>query len=93
MNSVDHLTDYQVIEFRRYTIKAGEREHFIQYFEAFFPEPIEQLGALALGQFAEQEDASRFLWLRGFHSTYDRPVVNSAFYFGPLWRETSNDAE
>jgi hypothetical protein len=94
MNSVNHLADYQVIEFRRYTIKAGEREHFIQYFEAFFPEAIEQLGALVLGQFAEREDASHFLWLRGFHSTYDRPVVNSAFYFGPLWREhrtTLND--
>lgn len=94
MNSVNHLADYQVIEFRRYTIKAGERDHFIQYFEAFFPEAMEQLGALVLGQFAEREDASHFLWLRGFHSTFDRPIANSAFYFGPLWREhkaTLND--
>lgn len=94
MNSINHLRDYQVIEFRRYTIKPGEREHFIQYFEAFFPEAMEQLGALVLGQFAEREDSSHFLWLRGFHSTYERPIVNSAFYFGPLWREhrtTLND--
>lgn len=87
MNSVNHLGDYQVIEFRRYTIKPGEREHFIQYFEAFFPEAMEQIGVLVLGQFAEREDASHFLWLRGFHSMFERPIANSAFYFGPLWRE------
>jgi len=30
-----------------------------------------------------------FVWLRGFHSRFDRPIVNAAFYFGPLWREHS----
>ncbi len=44
------LTDFQVIEFRRYTIRAGEREHFAEYFETFFPEAFQQLGAIAVGQ-------------------------------------------
>src|SRR5712664_2470738 len=35
METVEHLKDFQVIEFRRYTIKPGEREHFAQYFESF----------------------------------------------------------
>jgi hypothetical protein len=89
MKEVNPLSNFQVVEFRRYTIKEGKREDFIKYFEAYFPEAFEQLGALALGQFRERGNASRFVWLRGFHSRFDRPIVNSAFYFGPLWREHS----
>jgi hypothetical protein len=87
METVEHLKDFQVIEFRRYTIKPGEREHFAQYFEAYFPEAFEQLGAIAFGQFFERNHPSGFTWLRGFPTIYDRPIVNAAFYFGPLWRE------
>src|SRR5689334_9389900 len=44
VNNVAHLSSFQVYEFRRYTIKPGEREHFAQYFEAWFPEAMQQLG-------------------------------------------------
>lgn len=37
-----HLSDFQAIEFRRYTSKEGERKHFAQYFESYFPEAMEQ---------------------------------------------------
>jgi hypothetical protein len=87
MEPVEHLKDFQVIEFRRYTIKPGEREHFAQYFESFFPEAFEQMGAIALGQFFERSNPAGFTWMRGFHTIYDRPIVNAAFYYGPLWRE------
>src|SRR5437763_7217431 len=89
MNDSDSLSNFQVIEFRRYTIKEGQRENFIRYFETYFPEAFQQLGALALGQFRERGNASGFVWLRGFHTRFDRPIVNGAFYFGPLWREHS----
>jgi hypothetical protein len=89
MNDINPLSSFQVIEFRRYTIKDGERENFIRYFETYFPEAFEQLGALAFGQFRERGNTSGFVWLRGFHSRFDRPVANAAFYFGPLWREHS----
>src|SRR6266480_2429720 len=89
MNDSDSLSNFQVIEFRRYTIKEGQRENFIRYFETYFPESFEQLGALAFGQFRERGNTSGFVWLRGFHSRFDRPVANAAFYFGPLWREHS----
>ena len=89
MNDTNSLSSFQVIEFRRYTIKEGERENFIRYFETYFPEAFQQLGALALGQFRERGNASGFVWLRGFHTRFDRPIVNGAFYFGPLWREHS----
>jgi hypothetical protein len=87
MKSSSVLTDFQVIEFRRYTIRDGEREHFAQYFESFFPEAFQQLGAIAIGQFLERGNNSRFTWLRGFHNMDDRAKVNALFYFGPLWKE------
>lgn len=87
MNTVAHLHDYQVIELRRYVTAAGERDRFVRYFDAYFPEAFEQLGAMVFGQFAERGDTRRFTWLRGFHDLNARPVVNAAFYYGPLWRE------
>src|SRR5437879_8241675 len=78
MEQVKHLQDFQVIEFRRYTIKDGEREHFAQYFESYFPEAFQQLGAIAFGQFFERNRSS-FTWFRGFHNLDARATVNAAF--------------
>jgi hypothetical protein len=89
-----HLSDFQAIEFRRYTIKEGEREHFAEYFESYFPEAFEQLGAIAAGSFFERKNQNGFTWIRGFHTIDARAVVNAAFYYGPLWKEhkkTLND--
>jgi hypothetical protein len=89
-----HLSDFQAIEFRRYTIKAGEREHFAQYFDSYFPEAFEQLGAIAAGSFFERKNPLSFTWIRGFHTIEARAVVNAAFYYGPVWKEhkkTLND--
>ena len=94
MEHIKHLNDFQVLEFRRYTIKKGEREHFAQYFESYFPEAFEQLGALACGQFFQRNNPSGFTWIRGFHNIDARATVNAAFYYGPLWKEhksTMND--
>jgi len=87
METVKHLQDFQVIEFRRYTVAPGEREHFTRYFDTYFPEAFEQLGAMVFGQFHERADANHFTWLRGFKDINARPIVNSAFYYGPLWKE------
>ncbi len=94
METVRHLGNFPIVEFRRYLIKPGERQNFADYFESFFPEAFEQLGAIALGQFRERDNPSRFTWLRGFHTLEDRAAVNGAFYDGPLWKEhrtTMND--
>ncbi len=87
MESVKHLQDYQVIEFRRYVTKDGERAHFVKYFDAYFPEALEQLGAMVFGQFTERNHPNHFTWLRGFKDIGARPIVNAAFYYGPLWKE------
>jgi hypothetical protein len=79
--------DYPVVEFRRYTIKPGQRDNFALYFDTLFPEAFQQLGALAIGQFLERDHSNGFTWLRGFKTIEDRAIVNSAFYYGPVWKE------
>ena len=89
-----HLSDFQAIEFRRYTIKEGERKHFAEYFESYFPEAMEQTGAIAAGSFFERKNHNGFTWIRGFHTIEARAVENAAFYYGPVWRKhrtTLND--
>jgi hypothetical protein len=81
------LTDFHAMEFRRYTIKPGERAHFTQYFDSYFPEAFQQLGAVAVGSFLERENESGFTWIRAFHTIDDRAVVNAAFYYGSVWSE------
>ena len=86
--------DFRVFEFRRYTVAAGTRERFATYFDAYFPEAFEQVGAIAVGQFLERKNPNGFTWLRGFHSLEERAAADAAFYYGPLWHEhakTAND--
>lgn len=78
---------FPVVEFRRYTIKPGGREQFAQYFQSYFPEAFQQLNAMALGQFLERDHQNGFTWLRGFPNIETRAIANSAFYYGPVWKE------
>jgi hypothetical protein len=80
-------SDYPVIELRRYTIKAGEREHFVKRFESYFPEAIQQTGAIIAGEFLERSNQSMFTWIRGFRDLDDRARLNAALYDGPVWKE------
>jgi hypothetical protein len=89
-NAVDagpNLSDFQAIEFRRYTIKPGARPHFAQYFDTYFPDAFEQQGAIVAGSFLERTNPNGFTWIRGFHTIDARAVLNAAFYYGPLWKE------
>lgn len=81
------VSQYTVIELRRYTIKHGARATFARHFETWFPEAFQQLGAIAFGQFCERNQPDRFTWLRGFKDMNERLAVNQAFYFGPVWAE------
>jgi hypothetical protein len=78
---------FDVIELRRYTMQPGQRENFAEYFDAYFPEAFQQLGAIAFGQFLERDKLAMFTWLRGFRDMDARAVVNAAFYYGPVWKE------
>ena len=80
-------SDYSVIELRRYVTTPGGRERFARYFETYFPEAFQQLGAFAFGHFFERTQANRFTWLRGYKDMDARAVINGAFYYGPVWKE------
>lgn len=86
-SDAEYLGDFGVIELRRYTIEPGERENFARYFDTYFPEAFEQLGAIALGQFFERENRSRFAWLRGYRNMDERAKTCAAFYYGPVWKQ------
>jgi len=90
---LDHnprLNDFQVVEFRRYTIKEGERRPFIQYFDTYFPEALQQLGTIIAGSLSERKNDSGFIWIKGFHTLDDRALLNEAFYYGSVWNEHRN---
>lgn len=80
-------SDYSVVEFRRYTIKPGERERFARRFESFFPGAIQQTGAIVAGEFLERANPYMFTWIRCFHDMDDRARLNAALYYGPVWKE------
>jgi hypothetical protein len=94
MLRVAHLHDFQVVELRRYVIVEGGRERFSRYFESYFPEAHQQLGAIFFGHFLERRSPCGFTMLRGFKDLDARAVVCGSFYYGPLWKEhrqTIND--
>jgi hypothetical protein len=89
-NTIDpgaNLKDFQAIEYRRYTLQPGVRQHFALYFDTYFPEAFEQQGAIVAGSFFERDNPNGFTWIRGFHTMDARAVLNAAFYYGPLWKE------
>jgi len=81
--------DFSVYELRRYKIHHGEVQRFAAYFESYFPEAMQVLGSLTLGQFAERNMPDRFTWIRGFHNMPERGVATQQFYASPLWKEHS----
>lgn len=79
--------NYPVIEFRRYTIHEGQRDNFARRFESYFPEAIQQTGAIVAGEFLERANRDVFTWIRGFHNMDDRARLNGELYYGPVWME------
>ena len=87
LDNLPYSNGYRVVELRRYTIEPGQRVKFARYFDAWFPEAFQQLNALAVGQFLEQDKPDGFTWIRAFHSMEEFAVAKAAFYYGPVWRE------
>jgi NIPSNAP protein len=87
MESLKHPKDFPVIEFRRYTIKDGQRQRFARYFEDYFPEAIQQSGAIVAGAFLERERSDVFTWIRAFRDMDDRAKLSAALYYGAVWKE------
>lgn len=81
-----------VLELRQYTLRPGQRERLVDLFERAFIESQEALGIVLPGQFADADDADRFVWLRGFADMAARTRALAAFYDGPVWRAHRDEA-
>ena len=75
-----------VVELCQYTLHPGKRDVLIDLFERNFIEPQEAAGARILGQFRDEDDANRFVWLRGFRDMPSRAEALQSFYGGPVWK-------
>jgi hypothetical protein len=96
VNTADRVASvpnvYKVLELRRYTLKPGMRGQFAEYFDTFFPEAMQQLGAIAAGDFLNRENPLMFTWIRGYRDMDERARFNATFYYGPLWKEHKSAA-
>lgn len=76
-----------IVELRQYTHHPGQREVLIELFEREFIESQEALGMQVIGLFRDEDDADRFIWLRGFADMPSRAAALQAFYYdGPVWQ-------
>lgn len=82
----------EVVELRQYITYPGKRDALIALFEREFIESQEAVGIRVLGQFRDRNDPNRFTWVRGFHSMPERKQALGDFYFGPLWKSFSKQA-
>ncbi len=83
---------HPVIELRQYKIVAGKRDAMIALFEREFVESQEALGARLVGQFRDDDDPSRFTWIRAFPGMAERERILKAFYCGPVWQAHRTEA-
>ncbi|MFJ2030078.1 NIPSNAP family protein [Streptosporangium sp. NPDC087985] len=76
-----------VIELRQYTLRPGQRDLLIDLFDLEFVESQEALGARVVGQFRDEDNPNRFVWIRGFSTMQARREALTAFYVeGEVWK-------
>lgn len=77
----------RVLELRQYFLKPGGRDALIRVFDREFIETQEAVGMHVVGEFRDDDDPDRFVWLRGFADMPTRKQGLSAFYTGPAWKK------
>ena len=83
-----------IVELRRYQLRPGRFEDFIELFEARFIEQQESVGARVLGSFAIEGMPDTAIWLRAFQHMEGRQRALEGFYTSPTWlmhRDATND--
>lgn len=76
-----------IVEVRKYTVKAGQRDKFIAFFESRAVPALRTAGMPVLGPLLDIEDPDVFYWLRVFSSLEERDKIKAAFYDGAVWKE------
>ncbi|GAB0101619.1 NIPSNAP family protein [Nocardia sp. JMUB6875] len=78
---------WPVLELRQYTLRPGTRDTLIDLFDRELLDPQEALGARMIGQFRDEDDPDRFVWLRAFPDMRARHAALAAFYLdSETWR-------
>lgn len=77
----------RVLELRQYFLKPGQRDVLISLFDREFIETQEADGMHILGQFSDEDDPDRFVWIRGYVDMGTRKRALTAFYAGPAWKK------
>ena len=86
MSLVTEFTCCPIVELRQYTLHPGKRDVLIDLFDREFVESQEALGMKIIGQFRDESDPNRFVWLRGFRDMPSRAQALTDFYGGPVWK-------
>ena len=74
-----------ILEIRHYTIKAGRREEFIEFFEQNNRQALRDAGMLVFGPLRDLEHQDKVHWFRAFKSMEEREKIKNSFYEGPVW--------
>jgi hypothetical protein len=75
-----------IVEVRIYRIKPGQRDVFIDFFQARAVPALRAHGMKVLGPLLDLENPNKFVWLRIFPSLEERDRLRNAFYEGELWK-------
>lgn len=76
-----------ILEIRHYTLKPGQREKFITFFEERNREALRDAGMLVFGPLRDLENPDKVHWMRAFSSLEEREKLKAGFYGGPVWNE------
>ncbi len=76
-----------ILEIRHYTLKPGQRDAFIAFFESKNRAALREAGMLVFGPLRDLEDPDKVHWMRAFDSLEDRERLKDAFYSGTVWSE------
>ncbi|MBF6330702.1 NIPSNAP family protein [Nocardia transvalensis] len=80
-------TRWPLVELRQYTLHPGTRDTLIDLFDREFVETQEAVGMRIVGQFRDEDDPDRFVWMRAFRDMPSRRAALTAFYLeGEPWR-------
>ncbi|MGW4847159.1 NIPSNAP family protein [Nocardia brasiliensis] len=80
-------TVWPVVELRQYTLHPGTRDTMIDLFDRELVETQEAVGMRIVGQFRDEDDPDRFVWIRAFPDMASRDAALNAFYVeGAAWR-------
>lgn len=76
-----------ILEIRHYTLKPGQREAFIDFFEQKNRPALREAGMLVFGPLRDLENPDKVHWMRAFPSLEDRDKIKDGFYEGPIWNK------